>query len=120
MRVPLEQHDWRAPPDDVQAERWEAFLRTERQRGFNLSTPPLMRLALVRLGSDSYRFVWTHHHLLLDGWSGALLLREVFNAYEALRRGEQMRVEPRRPFRDYIAWLDRQDLSKAEASGARI
>src|SRR5829696_1421980 len=115
VRVPLEQHDWRALPDDEQAERWEAFLRTERQRGFNLSTPPLMRLALVRLTRDSYRFVWTHHHLLLDGWSGALLLREVFDTYEALRRGEQMRVEPRRPFRDYIAWLDRQDLSKAEA-----
>ena len=113
--VPLEQHDWRGLPDDEQAERWEAFLTQERQRGFNLSMPPLMRLALVRLGSDSYRFAWTHHHLLLDGWSAALLLREVFNAYEALRRGEQVRAEPRRPFRDYIAWLDRQDLSKAEA-----
>jgi non-ribosomal peptide synthase protein (TIGR01720 family) len=85
VRVPLEQHDWRALPDAEQAERWEAFLITERQRGFNLSTPPLMRLALVRLSSDSYRFVWTHHHLLIDGWSGALLLREVFTAYEALR-----------------------------------
>jgi amino acid adenylation domain-containing protein/non-ribosomal peptide synthase protein (TIGR01720 family) len=115
VRVPLEQHDWRALPDAEQAERWEAFLITERQRGFNLSTPPLMRLALVRLSSDSYRFVWTHHHLLIDGWSGALLLREVFTAYEALRRGEHMRAEPRRPFRDYIAWLDRQDLSKAES-----
>jgi amino acid adenylation domain-containing protein/non-ribosomal peptide synthase protein (TIGR01720 family) len=113
--VSLEQHDWRGLPDDEEAERWDAFLTRERQRGFNLSTPPLMRLALVRLGSDSYRFVWTHHHLLLDGWSGALLLREVFNAYETLRRGEQVRAEPRRPFRDYIAWLDRQDLSKAEA-----
>ncbi len=115
VRVPLEQHDWRSLSDDEQAERWEAFLITERQRGFNLSTPPLMRLALVRLSSNSYRFVWTHHHLLIDGWSGALLLREVFNTYEALRRGEQMRAEPPRPFRDYITWLDRQDLSKAEA-----
>ena len=115
VRVPLEQHDWRGLPDDEQGERWEVFLITERQHGFNLSTPPLMRLALVRLSSDLYRFVWTHHHLLIDGWSGALLLREVFNAYEALRRGEQVRAEPRRPFRDYITWLDRQDLSKAEA-----
>jgi amino acid adenylation domain-containing protein/non-ribosomal peptide synthase protein (TIGR01720 family) len=115
VRVPLDQHDWCGLRDDEQGERWEAFLITERQRGFNLSTPPLMRLALVRFSSDSYRFVWTHHHLLIDGWSGALLLREVFNAYEALRRGEQVRAEPRRPFRDYITWLDRQDLSKAEA-----
>ncbi len=183
VSVPLKQHDWRSLREEEQAERWEAFLKQERQRGFDLSTPPLMRLALVRLGSDSYRFVWTHHHLLLDGWSGALLLREVFDSYEALRhsgafgsrqhsdafgsrsvppaiaggstsertnppqdhmlgidppataggtdpmqinlsgeqvrgeqvRGVQVRFEPRRSFRDYIAWLDRQDLSKAEA-----
>ena len=113
--VPVEQHDWRGLTDDEKSERWEAFLVDERQRGFDLSTPPLMRLALIRLGNDSYRFVWTHHHLLLDGWSGALVLREVFNTYEALRHGEEVRAEPRRPFRDYIAWLDRQDLSKAEA-----
>src|SRR6185369_12956435 len=112
VSVPLEQHDWRGEADG--RERWEAFLIHERQRGFDLSTPPLMRLALVRLGDDSYGFVWTHHHLLVDGWSGALVLREVFDAYEALRRGERVRAEPPRPFRDYIAWLDRQELSKAE------
>jgi amino acid adenylation domain-containing protein/non-ribosomal peptide synthase protein (TIGR01720 family) len=115
VSAPLEHHDWHGLADDEKSKRWDAFLIHERQRGFNLSTPPLMRLALVRLDSDSYRFVWTHHHLLLDGWSGALVLREVFNTYEALRRGEQVRAEPRRPFRDFIAWLDRQDLSKAEA-----
>ncbi len=112
VSAPLEQHDWRGVPDE--RERWKAFLISERQRGFDLSTPPLMRLALVRLGNDSYGFVWTHHHLLIDGWSGALVLREVFDAYEALRRGKQPRAENPRPFRDYIAWLDRQDLSKAE------
>lgn len=113
VSVPLEQHDWRGFADE--RERWETFLIHERERGFDLSTPPLMRLALVRLADDLYGFVWTHHHLLVDGWSGALVLREVFEAYEALRRGGQPRVEPRRPFRDYINWLDRQDLSKAEA-----
>jgi amino acid adenylation domain-containing protein/non-ribosomal peptide synthase protein (TIGR01720 family) len=112
VSVPLEQHDWRGLADE--RERWEAFLIHERQLGFDLSTPPLMRLALVRLGDDSYGFVWTHHHLLVDGWSGALVLREVFDAYEALKRGEQLRAERPRLFRDYIAWLDRQDLSKAE------
>ena len=119
IRVPLEQHDWRGLPTGKQTEEWEAFLLRERQRGFDLSAPPLMRLALVRVGSDSYRFAWTHHHLLLDGWSGALLLREVFSAYEALRCREQVgkgATPPlRQSYRDYIAWLDRQDLSKAEA-----
>ncbi len=114
VSVPLEQHDWRGVANEEKRERWEAFLIGERQRGFDLSTPPLMRLALVRLGADSYGFVWTHHHLLVDGWSGALVLREVFDAYEALRRGEQLRAGSPRPFRDYTAWLDRQNLSKAE------
>lgn len=113
VSVPLEQHDWRGQTDREKS--WEAFLLHERERGFDLSTPPLMRLALVRLRDDSYGFVWTHHHLLVDGWSGALVLREVFNAYDALRHGRQVGAESRRPFREYIAWLDRQDLSKAES-----
>jgi amino acid adenylation domain-containing protein/non-ribosomal peptide synthase protein (TIGR01720 family) len=115
VRVPLEEHDWRALSEPEQEARWESLLSDEQRRGFNLSTPPLVRLALVRVGPERYLFAWTHHHLLLDGWSGALVLREVFAAYEALRRGERMRFEPHRPFRDYIEWLSRQDLSKAEA-----
>ena len=46
-----------------------------------------MRLALIHRGDGSFKFVWSHHHLLLDGWSVALLFREFFTLYLAFERG---------------------------------
>ena len=44
-----------------------------------------------------------------------IILGDVFKAYEALREGREVHLTSRRPYRDYIAWLQKQDLNKAEA-----
>jgi hypothetical protein len=59
--------------------------------------------------------VWTHHHLLLDGWSLPLVLGEVFQCYAAFAYDRPLSLPPLRPYRDYIAWLQRQDPAQAEA-----
>src|SRR4029453_8170226 len=91
-----------------------AFLAEDLAGGFKFSRAPLMRLKLLRLGDDAWEFVWTHHHLILDGWSLPLLLRELFVYYEALSRGRDIQLEPPRAYQDYIAWLQRQKLADAE------
>src|ERR1044072_844664 len=73
-----------------------------------------MRLALLRKADNSYRFVWTHHHILLDGWSAALVLQEMATAYETLVHGGEPLAPVERPFSDYVAWLKKQDVAKAE------
>ena len=113
--VPLEFYDWRALAPAEQEERLSTLLRKDRERGFDLSEAPLMRLALIHLGTDSFKFVWSHHHILLDGWSAPLLFREFFTLYHALTSGQEVRIERSRPYRDYIVWLQQQDLSQAEA-----
>ena len=115
-RVELILHklDWRELPAAEQQERLEAYLEAERRRGFKLSEAPLMRLALIRTSSRSYHFVWSYHHLLLDGWCNGLILSEVFTFYEAFSQGREVELKRSRPFRDYIAWLQGQDLSGAE------
>jgi acyl carrier protein len=116
-QVPLaiEWVDWSVLSHQAQEERLLAWLAADRQRGFIVSQAPLMRLAMVRTRETAYTLIWTHHHLLLDGWSAALLLKEVWAHYGLLRRGEPPGEEPPRPYRDYIAWLQRQDRRKAEA-----
>ncbi|WP_055631795.1 condensation domain-containing protein [Streptomyces griseoruber] len=89
-------------------------LRADRERGFGLDRPPLSRLTRVILPGGRNALVWTFHHLLLDGWSTHLLLGDLFAAYDAAYRGRTVDVPPRRPYRDYIAWLDRQDTAAAE------
>jgi amino acid adenylation domain-containing protein len=63
--------------------------------------------------------LWTFHHVLLDGWSVFQVLTDVFAAHAALAAGEQPRLQARRPFADYVAWLGRQDRTQAEAHWRR-
>ncbi len=84
-------------------------------RGFDLSKPPLMRFTLARVGSDTYNFTWTYHHILLDGWSVPMLLEEVFALHHAYRAGRTETLPARRPYRDYIVWLRKQNLATAES-----
>lgn len=53
----------------------------ERNTGFELDQAPLMRFSLLRLDERRHRFVWTHHHIILDGWSINLVLERVFEIY---------------------------------------
>jgi amino acid adenylation domain-containing protein len=115
VAVPFESQDWRALAPDEQAERLERLLAEDRRRGFDLARPPLLRLALCRLADARYQLVWSFHHLLFDGWSMPLVIQEVFAFYAAARRGEELQLPRPRPYRDFILWLQRQDMAAAEA-----
>jgi amino acid adenylation domain-containing protein/non-ribosomal peptide synthase protein (TIGR01720 family) len=114
LRLPIERHDWRGLTEAEQEAKFSAFLSEDRERGFALGQAPLVRLTLVRLTDQSYRFVCAYHHLLLDGWSVPLVLEELLGSYAALLRGEAPNLGPARRYRDYLEWLGRQDLAAAE------
>jgi NRPS condensation-like uncharacterized protein len=110
VAIPWEEQDWQGLTSTEQARRIQVFRRADRLRDFELDQAPLMRLALLQLAPDYYHFVWTHHHLLLDGWSMAVLLEEVSACYTALRQGRAPTLPHPRPYRDYITWLQAQSL----------
>ncbi|HET6975215.1 MAG TPA: amino acid adenylation domain-containing protein [Pyrinomonadaceae bacterium] len=112
VEVLVERHDWRELPEVDHEQRLDSLLEEERRRGFDVTAAPLMRLKLVQLNDKAHRFIWTHHHLLLDGWSIALLLKEVFEDYQALSEGRDERRPAGREYRDYIAWLQQQDTTR--------
>ncbi len=115
VKVRLKRENWKSIGRREQEEKLERYLRQEREQEFDLKQSPLMRLALVRTSDDESLFIWTSHHLLLDGWSLPIVLREVLTAYNRLRRGEQPSVKPERSYRDYITWIKKQDLRDAES-----
>ncbi len=113
--LPVERLDWRGAPAAERAERFRALEREDRARGFDFASAPLARLAEVRTGEDEVRFLWSYHHLVLDGWALSACLREVFAAYEALRGGGLPRAERALPYAAYVAWLREQDEAEAAA-----
>ncbi|MDY7092408.1 MAG: amino acid adenylation domain-containing protein, partial [Acidobacteriota bacterium] len=140
VAVPFRLEDWSDLDAETRELRWHFLLEEDRRQGVDLSRPPLMRLTLVRVAEEEYRFLWSLHHLLLDGWSYPLVLEEVIALYETAVAGApepelpqpqlpqpqlpqpqlpqpqlpQPQLPERRPFRDYIAWLRRQDLDRAK------
>ncbi|WP_414620772.1 amino acid adenylation domain-containing protein [Calothrix sp. CCY 0018] len=114
VKLPWQQQDLSGLKLIEQQERIETCLILEREQDFEISQAPLMRLTLLQLAEKHYKFVWSHHHLLLDGWSSSLLLQEVFKYYQVLTQGKDVQLQKKRPYRDYIAWIQKQDLSKAE------
>jgi amino acid adenylation domain-containing protein len=114
VKFPWEQLDWRSIPPIEQQQRLKALLQSERQNGFLLSQAPLMRFILIRLAEQVYHFCWSHHHLLLDGWSGPIVYEEVIAYYRAFCKGENLYLAAPPAYRDYIAWLQQQNVSQAE------
>ncbi|HSR89842.1 MAG TPA: condensation domain-containing protein, partial [Gemmatimonadales bacterium] len=115
VEMPLEMQDLRGIPEPEQRKQIDASVTAERRQGFNMTKPPLMRVVLFRTGDDDHQLLWTHHHILMDGWCRPLLLQEIFARYRALVEGRELQLSPVRSYREYIAWLQDQDLRAAEA-----
>lgn len=107
VTLPWEETDLTAL-DPAGAEAELARLLTEdRAERFDLARPPLLRALLVNLPGPGTVLVLTMHHILVDGWSMPVLAGEL----AALYAGEEL--PPVAPYRDYLAWLRRQDPEKA-------
>jgi amino acid adenylation domain-containing protein len=112
--LPVQREEWRGLSEPERRERREAYLAADRQRGLELAAAPLARLLLARVAEESVAVVWSHHLLSMDDVSARRVLREVLEIHEALRRGEEPRLEPVRPYREFIEWLQRKDVAEAE------
>ncbi|TLP56039.1 amino acid adenylation domain-containing protein, partial [Pseudomonas mosselii] len=108
LSIPFVLHDWRGR-DDLES-ALASLARAELAQGFDLGAAPLLRVVLVQVADDRHHLIHTHHHILMDGWSHSQLMGEVLQRYNG-------QVLPARQghFRDYIAWLQRQDSDQAQA-----
>ncbi|MFC0430631.1 alpha/beta fold hydrolase [Kutzneria buriramensis] len=74
---------------------------------FDLGRPPLLRFTLVTLAADEYRLVMTNHHILIDGWSMAVLIEDLFALYAS--GGDAAGLPRVAPYRDFVTWMSKQD-----------
>lgn len=110
----VQEFDWSSHSTAEQSRRLSEYLQHDRSIDFVLNRPPLMRVTLIKLASESWQLLWSHHHILLDGWSLTLLMREFLLVYSSLRNGVQPQLRSQRPFGDYLVWLHKQDRRKME------
>jgi amino acid adenylation domain-containing protein/non-ribosomal peptide synthase protein (TIGR01720 family) len=96
---------------DEQVQRVSA---AERAAVCDLADQPVFRAALIRTGHEKHRFVLTNHHIVLDGWSLPILLREMFAAYY------EQRLPAPVPYRRFVSWLADQDRDAARVAWGEV
>ncbi|MBD8093605.1 non-ribosomal peptide synthetase [Pseudomonas fluorescens] len=106
--LPFTDLDWRGRQDLPAA--LDSLAAEHHREGFELARPPLLRVALVRTAEDRWHLIYTSHHILMDGWSNALVLNEVLQACKG-----QALAPVGAGFSQHIAWLQQQDPALGEA-----
>ncbi|WP_266156573.1 non-ribosomal peptide synthetase [Dyella silvatica] len=107
ITVPWQFVDLSALDQVAQQDKLQRVLDKDNQQRFNPARPPLLRFTLIRLDAQRHRLVFTHHHILLDGWSIPILLEELFTLHRS--GGDASVLAPVTPYREYLAWIKRQD-----------
>jgi amino acid adenylation domain-containing protein/non-ribosomal peptide synthase protein (TIGR01720 family) len=108
IALPIEHLDWRDRSASEQARAFAAYLQRDLERGLPPTQPPLFRLCLIQRAPSSWYFLFSHHHLLLDGWSLGLLFQDLFRIHEDPERHRPPARAARAGFGDYISWLHGQ------------
>ncbi|MDJ0839477.1 MAG: amino acid adenylation domain-containing protein [Acidobacteriota bacterium] len=110
-------HRWQ-PPWTVSAvnsrDEFKALAHTQLIAEQQLDRAPASRFGLYTQGDEGAWFLWTHHHVNLDGWSIPVIMDEVSTIYLALKRGEAAALPPAIPYEDYVRWFQSQDPRQAE------
>ncbi|TQE38786.1 amino acid adenylation domain-containing protein [Streptomyces ipomoeae] len=114
VTVPWREVDVSDESAETSEKRARAVAEEEYRARFDMARPPLVRFVLLRLGERRHRLVLTNHHILWDGWSLPLLVRELVALYE--RGGDDTGLAPAASYRAYVAWLAGQDRDVALAA----
>lgn len=94
--------------------RLEEITAKDSKEKFDLRTVPF-RVTLCKISGDGYEMIISNHHILFDGWSSGIILKEFFNAYHGLYKCEQpAKPSIKAPFKEFIKWIKSRDKKKQE------
>lgn len=108
VELPITYEDWSHLGEGEQQERLEHLLSEERAQGLDFTKAPLMRVRLYKLAPDTYQFVRSYHHILMDAWCFSIIMMDFLNGYRAAQQGRRLNLPAPRPYRDFIRWLQTQ------------
>jgi len=85
------------------------FKEKDKQRSFDLLNDTLLRVAVLKLDDNRFEFVWSYHHILLDGWCMSVLFTEYLEVYSSLTQNRPYSLPEVKPYKNYIKWLSNRD-----------
>ncbi|MFT5822223.1 MAG: amino acid adenylation domain-containing protein [Crocinitomix sp.] len=83
----------------------EQIKQKDKERGFDLTSESQMRLQVLELAEDEFEFIWSHHHILMDGWCMGVLINDFNQFWSNETIGTELNLNPAIPYSNYIDWL---------------
>ncbi|MEV5606564.1 non-ribosomal peptide synthase/polyketide synthase, partial [Streptomyces sp. NPDC052299] len=118
FELPWQERDFTDLPAEDREPGLRRWMAEDRAARFDAARPPLLRFALLRTGAEQHRLVITNHHILLDGWSMPVLVKELLALYNS--SGDDSALPRVTPNRDHLAWIAAQDRTAAEAAWRQV
>lgn len=107
--------DWTSYKEDIQSKKLIDFKTQNKNTGVNFEKNPLSNISLIKTKKQSHYLIWCCHHLLLDGWSTSIILKDVFAYYDAALKNETPNFETIPSYKSYINHLKQIDIDEAKA-----
>ncbi len=115
IEPPLSVDDASADNEAAQAIRVERARRDQVTSPFDLADGPLVRCKVIRLGHEQHLVLLTVHHIIADGWSCGVLLRDLGELYAARKAGVTALLEPAQQLGDFVSFMGQPDQRDARA-----
>src|SRR5205085_6532940 len=116
IELPLRVEDLRGQSEQEQERYLESWTERRKRHVFDWERGPLFQVDIFRRADDSFQFVLSFHHAILDGWSRAVFTTQLYNRYERLLSGRELEeAEAEWTYRDFVA----QELRVLEDPEAR-
>ncbi len=102
-QIPVTLHDLRQLDSEAQAAEISRWVQQTIADKFDWTQPPLLRFHFFQRSETSFQMIMAEHHAILDGWSVASLVTELFQTYRALLKGQSPKPEPGVPYHKFVA-----------------
>ncbi|MCK4258961.1 MAG: hypothetical protein KAX49_08285, partial [Halanaerobiales bacterium] len=106
--VPLRIHDLSNLTDSEKEQKIYEIQEQDQHNQIDISKEPF-RVTLVKLSSNENMMIISNHHILYDGWSNGIILKELFQTYAALYKGQHPINSQKNRFNEFIKWLQLQN-----------
>ena len=108
-------NDIRQYSANEQVEILENFRQEDRNKKFDLTHDVLMRVAVFQINENKFEFIWSRHHIIMDGWCMGLLMKEFSEIYEMISHNVSVNLPAVGQYRSFVKWTEKQNKAEAQS-----
>lgn len=105
--------DFSSKEENIIPELIETLKQEDRGNEFDLTEVPF-RVTLLKIKKEKYVMIISNHHIMYDGWSTGVILKEFYEIYNSLNNGQQYPIFKKNKFKNFVKWIQNQDSQKSE------